>query len=215
MMVDLRVGSTGTSPLKSSLQGAIDMFLGQMVEYLRPLILWGCLANPIPYKFIQKTVMLIGPPNFVDHLTFTLVDSACLTKMFATEAYFPLCFQKFQTNFRCIFRKFWRPEVRVGLRTSTAWWEMLRNCRFFLNLMGQVLPIYVGWRDARSGGLGFLWFVYVFRHPALPTRLLVVFIQWSIHGGSFQLYQCSIAKTRLFKEGNIFSLYSWKKLPAC
>ena len=39
-------GSTASSSFQSSLQGEIDVFLGQMVEYLRPLILWGCLALP-------------------------------------------------------------------------------------------------------------------------------------------------------------------------
>ncbi len=80
------------------------------------LILWGCLAiNPIPYKFIRKTQML-GASNLVGHSHLLIL----LCSLAFAHVLFPLCFcEKFQTNFSCIF-KVWRPEVRVGLRTSTA-----------------------------------------------------------------------------------------------
>lgn len=185
---------------------------GRILEAIDSVGMFG-IASPIPYKFIQKAVMLIGPPNFVGHLTFTLVDSACLTKMFATEAYFPLCFQKFQTNFRCILRKFWRPEVRVGLRTSTAWWD--EKCE---ETAVHLTPLIFLLESDGSGSSDLcwlegcekwwswqtLWFVYVFRHPALPTWLLVVFIQWSIHGWKLPAILMFDCEDKTIQRGHYF-----------
>lgn len=49
-----------------------------------------------------------------------------------------------------------------------------------------------------------LWFVYVFRHPALPTWLLVVFIQWSIHGWKLPAILMFDCEDKTIQRGHYF-----------